>query len=289
LIPNAYIQAWSIQAPWPDPRQVEQDLIISRALCDLFNAPALKGKIAFRGGTAINKLLFKQPMRYSEDIDLVQTQTEPIGTTIDAIRAALSWLGKCSREQAGHSMHLVFKFNPEADIQTTLKLKVEINTREHVHLLGIKSYPFAMDSDWYRSDTEIASFEPEELFGTKLRALLQRRKNRDLFDLHHGLDQLSMDPDKLISCFDHYLALEGKPITRAIAEQRMLEKLTRSLTEDIAPLLPAGIRFNDTDAMYAFERVWVELITRIKGDAWKLTSNVLKELQERRYPKFLNF
>jgi predicted nucleotidyltransferase component of viral defense system len=287
LIPNAYIQAWSIQAPWPDARQVEQDLIISRALCDLFNAPALQGKIAFRGGTAINKLLFKQPLRYSEDIDLVQTQVEPIGTTVDAIRDVLSWLGKCNREQAGHSMHLVFKFNPETDPQTTLKLKVEINTREHTHFLGIKSYPFAVDSDWYRGQTEIASFEPEELFGTKLRALLQRRKNRDLFDLHHGLDQLAMDPDKLIACFDYYLALEGKPITRAIAEQRMLEKLTRSLIEDIAPLLPAGIRFNDADALHAFERVWMELITRIKGDAWKLTDKAIEELREKRYPNLL--
>ncbi len=124
MIPGSYIQAWSMKAPWPDARQIEQDLIISRALCDLFNAPMLKGKIAFRGGTAINKLLFKQPLRYSEDIDLVQTQAEPIGTTVDAIREALSWLGKCNREQAGHSIHLVFKFTPEADPQATLKLSV---------------------------------------------------------------------------------------------------------------------------------------------------------------------
>jgi predicted nucleotidyltransferase component of viral defense system len=287
LIPNAYIQAWSNQAPWPDARKVEQDLIISRALCDLFSAPTLQGKIAFRGGTAIHKLLFKQPLRYSEDIDLVQAQAEPIGPTVDAIRNTLSWLGKCNREQAGHSMHLVFKFTPEADLQTTLKLKVEINTREHTHLLGIKPYPFAVDSDWYRGKTEITSFEPEELFGTKLRALLQRRKNRDLFDLHHGLDQLAMDPDKLIACFDHYLSLEGKPITRAIAEQRMLEKLTRSLIEDIAPLLPAGIRFNDDDALQAFERVWMVLITRIKGDAWKLTAKAIDELRAGSYPALL--
>ncbi|HEY9100143.1 MAG TPA: nucleotidyl transferase AbiEii/AbiGii toxin family protein [Thiobacillus sp.] len=288
MIPSSYIQAWSTKAPWPDARQIEQDLIISRALCDLFNAPMLKGKIAFRGGTAINKLLFKQPLRYSEDIDLVQTQAESIGTTVDAIREALSWLGKCNREQAGHSMHLVFKFTPEADPQTTLKLKVEINTREHEHLFGIKPYPFAVESDWYQGETEIASFEPEELFGTKLRALLQRRKNRDLFDLHHGLDQLAMDRDKLIACFDHYLALEGKPITRAVAEQRMLEKLTRSLIEDIAPLLPAGVRFNDDDAVQAFERVWTELITRIKGDAWKLTDKALEELRTKKYPGLLS-
>jgi predicted nucleotidyltransferase component of viral defense system len=288
LIPLSYIQAWSTKTPWPDSRQVEQDLIISRALCDLFNSQALQGKIAFRGGTAINKLLFKQPLRYSEDIDLVQTQAEPIGTTVNAIRDALSWLGKCNTEQAGHSMHLVFKFTPEADAQTTLKLKVEINTREHGSLFGFKPYPFTVDSDWYQGRAQIVSFEAEELFGTKLRALLQRRKNRDLFDLHHGLEQLALNPDKLITCFDHYLALEGKPITRAVAEQRMLEKLTRSLTEDIAPLLPAGIRFNDDDAMHAFEQVWTVLIARIKGDAWKLTDKVLEEMRVKKYPGLLN-
>lgn len=150
LIPRAYIQAWSAKVPWPDLRQVEQDLIICRALCDLFNTSELKGRIAFRRGTAIHKLLFEQPLRYSEDIDLVQTRADPIGATVDAIRDALSWLGKCNRAQAGHSMHLVFKFAPESDPQTTLKLKVEVNTRQHASLHGLKSYPFAVDNDWYR-------------------------------------------------------------------------------------------------------------------------------------------
>ena len=287
MIPTAFLQAWSVKAPWPDLRQVEQDLIISRALCDLFNASALKDKIAFRGGTAIHKLLFKQPLRYSEDIDLVQIRAEPIGATVDAVREALSWLGRCQREQAGHSMHLVFKFTPEVDSQATLKLKVEINTREHTNLLGIKRYPFALENDWYRGKTEIGSFEPEELFGTKLRALLQRRASRDLFDLHQGLKQLTLAPEKVIACFDHYLALEGKPITRAIAEQRMLEKLTRSLTEDITPLLPAGIQFGESDAIHAFERVWIELIARIGGEGWKLTDPVLEELRVKKYPGLL--
>ncbi|MES9830251.1 MAG: nucleotidyl transferase AbiEii/AbiGii toxin family protein [Candidatus Thiodiazotropha sp.] len=272
MIPDSYIQEWRSKAPWPDSRQVEQDLIISRAFCDLFNSPALEGKIAFRSGTAINKLLFRQSLRYSEDIDLVQMQPEPIGTTIDAVRNALSWLGKCNRNQAGHSMHLVFKFVPEADIETTLKLKVEINTREHESLYGTRPYPFEVDSSWYKAKTDISSFEPEELFRTKLRALLQRRKNRDLFDLHEGLRQLSMDPDKLIACFEHYLVLEGTLITRANAEQRMLEKLRRSLTDDIAPLLPAGIQFDDDVAIDAFNHVWRKLNTRIKGDPWSCPS-----------------
>ena len=279
MIPASYIQEWSSKASWPDLRLIEQDLIITRALCDLFNSPALAGKIAFRGGTAINKLLFRQPLRYSEDIDLVQIHPEPIGPVIDGIRDALSWLGQCNRNQAGHSMHLVYRFSPEAAPETTLRLKIEINTREHKALYGIKPYPFEIDNSWHRAKTEILSFEPEELFATKLRALLQRHKNRDLFDLHEGLKQLSMDIEKLIACFEHYLSMEGKPITRAIAEQRMLEKLRRSLTEDIAPLLPAGVQFTDDDAMDAFNNVWVELVARIKGDPWKLSEKVIDELR----------
>lgn len=247
----------------------------------------LQGRIAFRGGTAINKLSFAQPLRYSEDIDLVQTRPEPIGTTVDAIRAALSWLGKCSREQAGHSIHLVFKFAADADARTVLKLKIEINTREHGNLLGIRPYRFVVENDWYQGKTEIASFQPEELFGTKLRALLQRRKNRDLFDLHQGLEQLELDADKLIACFEHYLALEGRFITRAMAEERMLQKLTRSLTEDVAPLLPAGIHFDDEAALDAFGRVWKRLIVRLRGEPWRLTESVVEGLRQKACPGLL--
>ena len=287
MIPLSHIQEWSAVAPWPDSRQIEQDLIISRALCDLFNAPALAGAVAFRGGTAIHKLLFDRPLRYSEDIDLVQVRPEPIGDTIDTIRDALGWLGKCNREQAGHSTHLVFKFAPEAEPVTRLKLKVEINTREHQSLNGLRKYPFSMESRWHQAQTEIVSFEPEELFGTKLRALLQWRKNRDLFDLDKGLTQLSMDLGKIIASFEHYLALEGTPISRAVAEQRMLEKFTRSLTEDIAPLLPSGVRFEENDAVDAFGRIWKGLIVRIQGEPWKLSGQVIEELRRGRVPLLL--
>ena len=280
MIPNAYLQEWSAHAPWPDTRQIEQDLIICRALCDLFRDPKLAGTIAFRGGTAINKLLFKQPLRYSEDIDLVQCKAGPIGETIDAIRSALAWLGPCKRTQAGHSTHLIFQFTPEADAGAKLKLKVEINTREHVPLYPIKTYPFAVVNPWFKGKADIRSYEPEELFGTKHRALLQRRKNRDLFDLNEGLTQLALDAPKVIACFQHYLAHEGISITRANAEERMLQKLTRSLTEDIAPLLPPGIVFNDETAWAAFERVWYSLVTQLNGDPWRTTPAALEELRK---------
>ena len=128
MIPRAHIQQWAAFAPWPDLRQVEQDLVISRALCDLFASKAIRDRIAFRGGTAIHKLLLTKPLRYSEDIDLVQTRAEPIGPVIDSVQEALSWLGRGKRTQTQRSTTLVFRFTPEEAGDQPLKLKIEINS-----------------------------------------------------------------------------------------------------------------------------------------------------------------
>lgn len=280
MIPTAHLQAWSERAPWPDQRQIEQDLIICRALCDLFNADQLEGKLAFRGGTAINKLLFAKPLRYSEDIDLVQPEAAPIGETVDAIRAALAWLGRCRVDRAEHSTHLYFRFAPEADPATTLRLKIEINGREHGALYGFKTYRFAVDNPWFSGKTDVVSFEPEELFATKLRALLQRRKGRDLFDLREGIAQLTLDPERIVAGFSHYLEQEGTAISRANAEQTMLRKLERSLTEDIAPLLPAGVAYTDADARRGFEHVWFKLIAMLPGEPWRNSAATIDKLRE---------
>ncbi len=69
MIPNIFIQNWSNHVKWQTPDQIEQDLIISRALVDLYNDPHIKDALVFRGGTALNKLFINPPSRYSEDID----------------------------------------------------------------------------------------------------------------------------------------------------------------------------------------------------------------------------
>jgi predicted nucleotidyltransferase component of viral defense system len=287
MIPRAYLQAWRNHAPWPDLRQVEQDLIISRTLCDLFQSPALSGKIAFRGGTAIHKLLFDQPLRYSEDIDLVQITPGPVGEFIDGARAALRWLGAPKRFQAGHSMHLVYTFEPEEHVAAKMKLKVEINTREHQPFAPTQVYTFRVDNPWYRSTAEIISYDPDELFGTKLRALLQRDKNRDLFDLGEGLQQLQLDRERVVAAFEFHRKQQETTISRANAEERMLRKLRKSLTDDLTPLLPAHVEYSASRAIAAFGAVWTELIGRLPGEPWKRSAAVIEALRESGLPDLL--
>lgn len=226
-------------------------------------------------------------MRYSEDIDLVQLEGEPIKSTVDAMRKALAWLGSPSFSRGKHSMRLVYSFTPESDGASTLKLKVEMNTREHESLNGIVFLPFAMENPWHEAEALVATYTPDELFSTKLRALLQREKNRDLFDLYHGLDQLELDPMRVVSGLEYYLAQQGLSINRANAEERMLRKLTRSLVEDIQPLLPPGIVFDEGLALEAFERVWRELIACMKGEPWRSTEEALAALRAEKYPTLL--
>ncbi len=56
MIPRAHITAWRSQAPWPTDAQVEQDLLLTRALIEIFKLSAIAGAVAFRGGTALHKL-----------------------------------------------------------------------------------------------------------------------------------------------------------------------------------------------------------------------------------------
>ena len=69
MIPKPFIDEWRTHAPWTLPAQVEQDLMISRAIVDLYNDQNLVDKLAFRGGTALHKLYMNPATRYSEDLD----------------------------------------------------------------------------------------------------------------------------------------------------------------------------------------------------------------------------
>ena len=94
MIPHDYITEWRAEAPWVQDFQVEQDLIITKALVDIFSHPLLNESLAFRGGTALYKLHLRPAARYSEDIDLVQIKAEPAGPMMKALREVLDpWLG----------------------------------------------------------------------------------------------------------------------------------------------------------------------------------------------------
>lgn len=130
MIAEGYITEWSEVAPWGVNAQVEQDLIICRALVSIYQDEFLASHLAFRGGTALGKLYLKPQPRYSEDIDLVQVSAEPIRETIDHLRDALAWLGEPVVKQKKHNNTLVFKVEATNDATVAwAKVKEELVVR----------------------------------------------------------------------------------------------------------------------------------------------------------------
>jgi predicted nucleotidyltransferase component of viral defense system len=268
VIPRDYITEWRQRAPWVDDSQVEQDLVISRALVAIFSETQLRDALAFRGGTALYKLHLVPAARYSEDIDLVQTQPEPAGPMMDALRAVLdSWLGEPRRKQSDGRVTFTYRFQSEGDPPIPLKLKIETNTREHFTVYGLKQMPFRVESRWFEGSCAINTYELEELLGTKLRALYQRKAGRDLFDLWVALTRGKVDPEKIVIAFLRYMAHGAHPISRALFEKNFAEKMADpDFLADIGPLLSDGYVW---EPQAEAPLVLRELIERVPGDAWK--------------------
>ena len=266
MIPADFIAEWRAHTRWSTDEQVEQDLVLCRALAEIFDDADLARDFALRGGTALHKLHFSPARRYSEDIDLVQLRPGPIGPAIDRLRAKLDgWLGEPKRER-GEGIRLIYRFESEIPPVVRLRLKIEANTREHLSARGTTKRTFAVESRWWRGRAEITTFELEELLGTKLRALFQRKKGRDLFDLWVALEA-GVDPAAVIDMFRVYTKAGGHNITRALFEENLAGKIQQpGFAEDIRRLLPPGVTF---DISAAVARVQKEFVMRVPGAPWK--------------------
>ena len=159
---------------------------------------------------------------------------------MDTLREVLDpWLGEPKRKQNNALVTLVYRFQSE-DGQP-LRLKVEINTREHFAVAGFKEIPLAVNSRWYKGSCSILSYELNELLGTKLRALYQRKKGRDLFDLAIALDNKDADPEKIVAAFYTYTEHGKHKVTRTQFQENIAAKLNdKNFTSDIGPLLASG-------------------------------------------------
>ena len=120
MIPTRVLIDWRPRAPWPEEDQVEQDLVLTRALITLFDGPAAT-LVALRGGTALHKLALPEPGRYSEDIDLIQRTAGPIKPVVAAIQKALDpWLGPPATDERRDAFRLADAIR-EARLKSTFK------------------------------------------------------------------------------------------------------------------------------------------------------------------------
>ncbi len=145
--------------------------------------------------------------------------------------------------------------------EVPIKLKIEVNTREHFSVYGLQNIPVALNSEWDQGEALVPTYELDELLATKLRALYQRKKGRDLFDIWYALNNAAVNPDRIIEAFKHYMKAEGNSIT----QKEFLENMEKKIEDadfigDMHGLLRSGIAY---DINEAYELVKKEILEKI--------------------------
>ncbi len=263
MIPKPYIAKWQDHAPWKEFYQVEQDLVISRALVEIFSDEFLRENLAFRGGTALHKLYMNPAARYSEDIDLVQIKAGPIKPIMERLKKVITFFEEPRKTQVrGHGTKALYRFTSEYE-EIRLRLKLEINCKEHFNVLDWVDFPFEVESEWFSGKASIRTYNINELLGTKLRAIYQRSKGRDLFDLNYARLNMELNIEQIIKCFKEYttFATGKRPPSKKEFLINIEEKETDPVfTGDMEALLRPGIKYNQE---IAFEWLKNEVIKKI--------------------------
>jgi len=219
--------------------------------------------LAFRGRTALHKLYLNPAPRYSEDIDLVQINPGPVKPIMQRLQEVITFFEEPRKTQVkGHGAKALYRFTSEYE-EIRLRLKLEINCKEHFNVLDWVDFPFEVNSEWFSGKTEIKTYSINELLGTKLRALYQRSNGRDLFDLDYSRLNIDLNIDHIIECFKEYTSFSTgkKPPSKKEFLMNIEEKeQSPEFIGDMEALIRSGIEYNQEAAF-----VWLknELIEKI--------------------------
>ena len=203
MIATHYLTEWAASHPWKLSEQVEQDLLISRAVAAIYSDPYLAERLAWRGGTALYKLYLTPQPRYSEDIDLVLIHPEPMGPILDRLREVLSFIPDKQAKGKRYNHVLKLRFVSEANA-IPCRIKVEVNCNEHFSELGFAKVPFEVSNSWFSGACEVTAYKFEEMLGTKFNAVFGRKKTRDLFDMDYVFRHSSPDVEAILRCWRRY-------------------------------------------------------------------------------------
>lgn len=271
------ILAHQMVVPWPSLRQVEQDLLLCRAMMAIFNDEFLSTQVAMRGGTLLHKVYLSPAARYSEDIDLVVIGKRPEDHVRKALRRVLADVLGVPKASAWDAIALAIRntAKPSRILRMTyrvpsmsipgasLEIAVEANVTERTPHQPIMRIPFGIPFRGEPLKTTINGYDIHEMLGTKMRALFQRRRGRDLFDLYHALTlaRPSVDTDAVVRSFLHYLEQENSRAGRSEFTSILDAHLTDAgFLSDMNHLLRKGIVY---DPLVAGSYIRSHLLSRL--------------------------
>lgn len=234
MITQPGLDQWRIEVPWEEPDIVEQDLVLSRLIIEIANHPMLGDELVFRGGTCFHKVWLDRPWRYSEDLDYVRRTGGGVGKILDALREIAEAVG-FDRATTDVRRHPKIRLFSTFRSGQPMHIKIEMNTYERSPARPLTKIRHHVDNHWFNGSADVTTFAIEELIATKIRALYQRRKGRDLFDIWLAVEEAKVDPEAIAAAFGPYRPDGWTP---ALALENLEAKLEDTrFTTDLSALV----------------------------------------------------
>lgn len=226
---------------------LEKVMRLADILAFINDDPITKGKLALKGGTAINLIVFDLP-RLSVDIDLdfcgehtrdeMLEQRESITLEIKRYMASQGYiLSPQSKER--HSLDsFVYRYRNLGGVNDNIKIEINYSLRSHIFEPTIRK--IAVDK--LELAGEVLCLEPMELFAAKINALLSRATVRDLYDVHKMIksDLFSDEQELFRKSIVAYTVISQETVPESYDLARIDTITLRKVRSDLLPVIQKG-------------------------------------------------
>lgn len=254
-----------------NPNIIEKDYVLGWVLAGISNHPEIGSNWVFKGGTCLKKCYF-ETYRFSEDLDFTLKNSNHLSQDflINAFKEIANWIYEASGIEIPQDLiHFEIYTNPRGNKSAQGKfsyrgpmqprgalptIKFDLTGDEILVLDSVireVSHPY---SDSLAGGIHVQCYCFEELFAEKIRALVERLRPRDLYDVVHLYRHHDILPDRLVvmntlerKCEFKGIPLPTMEILEGKSERAELESEWENMLAHQLPVLPA------------FEQFWQEL------------------------------
>lgn len=247
---------------------VEKDYVLGWLLAGISANEALAKHWVFKGGTCLKKCYF-ETYRFSEDLDFTITEEAQIdeGFLLAAFRDISAWI----YEESGieipadqirfkiadihggkYAEGRVYYVGPLQQRRNLARIKFDLTSKEKLVLAPVAREVHHPYSDRPETGIQILSYCFEEVFAEKVRALAERERPRDLYDVVHLYRHDEIHPDRAVvmSTLREKCSFKNIPVPnrdslmRPDAREKLLAEWEDMLAHQL-PVLPPFDQFWD--------------------------------------------
>lgn len=238
---DGIIEHWRTSAPWDQPENVLQDLVLSRVIVEFANDRRLRRRLVLHGGTCLHKIWHDHPQRYSEDLDFLCVKPWHLPYAMRRMKRIVRDAGVADARYSFWGYPAIVGSEIGGRI---IELKIDFNPTPRAAMRAFRSRSsrgsMIVESIWYRGQAaQIPCAPATDILASKIAAIMTRSKARDLADLCLGIESGIAAAGDIVAAYrEHYRREQHPPALRPRIETLMSQGSFRADLDSDSDFMP---------------------------------------------------